>query len=78
MFVGHFEVPVGTIVKLQIIAPDKSVFKELTFHQDKQASVFFWRQSVQGMLSRSIPGMWKGTWFSDDKLITTTLITIEK
>ncbi len=78
MFVGHFEVPVGSIIKLQIIAPDRSVYKELTFKQEKQASVFFWKQSVRFLVSNKLPGMWKGNWFANDQPVTTTLVTLER
>lgn len=78
MFVGHFEVPIGSIIKLQIIAPDRSVYKELTFKQEKQASVFFWKQSVQFLVTKKLPGIWKGNWFTNDQPVTTTLVTLER
>jgi hypothetical protein len=78
MFVGFFEVPQGTMLKLQIIAPDRTVYKEMIYQQNSQNSVFYWKQSAREMMSNKLPGIWKAAWFVGDKPVTSTLITLDR
>ena len=67
MFVGYFVVPQGTTLKLEIIAPDHTTYRELIFHQDKESEMFNFKQSVQLMISKKLPGLWLANWYIDNK-----------
>jgi hypothetical protein len=67
MFVGYFVVPKGTTLKLEIIAPDHTTYRELIYHQDQESEMFNFKQSVQLMISKKLPGLWLANWYIDNK-----------
>jgi hypothetical protein len=69
MFVGYFVVPQGTTLKLEIIAPDHTTYRELIFHQDQESEMFNFKQSVQLMISKKLPGLWLANWYIDNKMV---------
>jgi hypothetical protein len=77
MLIGYFTTPTGAKLKLEIFAPDGSLFEKLEYSQTRPTSIFHYNQWVRVMISKYTTGQWQGKWSIEDNPVALTSFYLE-